>query len=232
MACLCLLFPARPRPIEEPPPAEALSRDEKRLGSLLIATLALWMSDAVHGVSPAWIGLAAACLCLLPRIGFLNGEEFAAGVNARTCIYIAGILSLAAFVSYSGLGTVIGEWLLRILPLDPARPENGFGALVGLASALNFAVTANGVPALFTPLAQSLADASGLPLLTVLMAQVIGYATPLLPYQAAPIVVAMGMGQVPAKDGIRLCLALAAITFFLLVPLDHGWFVLLGWIPR
>lgn len=232
VACLCLLFPARPRPIEAPPPAEALSRDEKRLGSLLIATLALWMSDAVHGVSPAWIGLAAACLCLLPRIGFLNGEEFAAGVNVRTCIHVAGILGLAAFVSHSGLGTVMGEWLLRILPLDPARPGNSFGALVGLASALNFAVTANGVPALFTPLAQSLADASGLPLPAVLMAQVIGYATPLLPYQAAPIVVAMGMGQVAARDGIRLCLALAAITFLLLVPLDHGWFVLLGWIPR
>ena len=73
---------------------------------------------------------------------------------------------------------------------------------------------------------------SGLPLLTVLMVQVIGYATPLLPYQASPIVVAMGMAQVPARDGIRLCLALAAITFLMLVPLDYVWFKLLGQITH
>ena len=103
--------------------------------------------------------------------------------------------------------------------------------LTGLTALLNFAVTANGVPALFTPLAQSLAAGTGLPLLTVLMVQVIGYATPLLPYQASPIVVAMGMGKVPARDGLRLCLPLAAVTFVLVVPLDYAWFRVLGWIP-
>ncbi len=60
------------------------------------------------------------------------------------------------------------------------------------------------------------------------MVQVIGYSTPLLPYQAAPIVVAMGMGRVPARDGARLCLAVAAVTFAVLVPLDYLWFRLLG----
>ncbi|MFC7556114.1 hypothetical protein ACFQU7_33590 [Pseudoroseomonas wenyumeiae] len=64
----------------------------------------------------------------------------------------------------------------------------------------------------------------------MLMVQVIGYATPLLPYQASPIVVAMGMGKVPARDGLRLCLLLAGVTFALLVPLDYAWFRLLGWI--
>jgi di/tricarboxylate transporter len=230
--CLCLLFPAKPQATAPEGPASPLSPAEKRLGALLITTLALWMTDAVHGISPAWIGLAAACICLLPRIGFLNGDEFAAGVNIRACIHVAGILGLAALVNHSGLGTLLGAWLLQMLPIDPSTPANSFGALVALTSALNFTVTANGVPALYTPLAQPLADASGLPLLTVLMVQVIGYATPLLPYQAAPIVVAMGMGHVPAKDGIRVCLALAAITFMVLVPLDYGWFKLLGLIPR
>jgi len=49
-----------------------------------------------------------------------------------------------------------------------------------------------------------------------------------LSYQASPIVVAMGMDRVPARDGLRLCLALAAITFVVLMPLDYGWFELLG----
>lgn len=231
-ACLCLLFPAKPCTVLRIEPGEPLSPAEKRLGALLLATLALWMTDAVHGISPAWIGLSAACICLLPRIGFLTGDEFATGVNIRTCIYVAGILGLTALVNHSGLGTAMGNWLLHLLPLDPASPARSFGALIALSSALNFTVTANGVPALFTPLAQSMAEASGLPLLTILMVQVIGYATPLLPYQASPIVVAMGIGHVKAWDGIRLCLALAAVTFLILVPLDYGWFKLLGLISR
>ncbi|QBR40418.1 citrate transporter [Kerstersia gyiorum] len=231
-ACLCLLFPAKPCTVLRIEPGEPLSPAEKRLGALLLATLALWMTDAVHGISPAWIGLSAACICLLPRIGFLTGDEFATGVNIRTCIYVAGILGLTALVNHSGLGTAMGNWLLHLLPLDPASPARSFGALIALTSALNFTVTANGVPALFTPLAQSMAEASGLPLLTILMVQVIGYATPLLPYQASPIVVAMGIGHVKAWDGIRLCLALAAVTFLILVPLDYGWFKLLGLISR
>ena len=232
VVCLCLMFPAKPQAIASESPSKPLSPAEKRLSVLLLATLMLWVTDAVHGISPAWVGLAAACICLLPRVGFLTGDEFATGVNIRTCIYIAGILGLAALVNYSGLGIVIGDWLIQMLPLDSQSPASSFGALIALTSALNFTVTANGVPALFTPLAQTLADASGLPLMTVLMVQVIGYATPLLPYQASPIVVAMGMGQVTAKDGTRLCLALAAITFLVLVPLDYGWFMLLGWMPH
>ena len=55
--------------------------------------------------------------------------------------------------------------------------------------------------ALFTPLAQSFATASGLSLFTVLMIQGIGFATPVLPYQASPIVVAMGMGKIPFAGG-------------------------------
>jgi hypothetical protein len=54
-----------------------------------------------------------------------------------------------------------------------------------------------------------------------------GYSTPLLPYQASPIVVAMGLGKVPARAGMLLCLALAA-TYLVLLPLDYLWFSLLG----
>ncbi|BAR47134.1 MULTISPECIES: SLC13 family permease [Methylobacterium] len=229
--CVVRLFAPGPlAPVAAGAAPAPVSAAEVRLAILLIATLVLWMTDSLHGVTAAWIGLAAACLCLLPRVGFLSGDEFAAGVNVRTCLYIAGILGFAAFVARIGLGDRVGEALLPWLPLDPARPAASVAGLLGLATVLNVVVTANGVPALFTPLAHGLAEASGLPLATVLMVQVIGYATPLLPYQASPVVVAMGMGRVPARDGLRLCLAVAAVTAVILVPLDILWFRALGWL--
>lgn len=229
--CVVRLFAPGPlAPVAAGAAPAPVSAAEVRLAILLIATLVLWMTDSLHGVTAAWIGLAAACLCLLPRVGFLSGDEFAAGVNVRTCLYIAGILGFAAFVARIGLGDRVGEALLPWLPLDPARPAASVAGLLGLATVLNVVVTANGVPALFTPLAHGLAEASGLPLATVLMVQVIGYATPLLPYQASPVVVAMGMGRVPARDGLRLCLAVAAVTAVVLVPLDILWFRALGWL--
>jgi len=228
----CIVWLFRDRPIASPDtePVAPLSGAERRLALLLTATLGLWLTDSWHGISPAWIGLAAACLCLLPRIGFVSGEEFGKEVNHRTAIYVAAILGLAALVAHSGLGGIIGGLLLRIAALDPATPFISFGTIVGATALLNFVVTANGVPALFTPLAQSFATAADLPLLTVLMIQVMGFATPVLPYQASPIVVAMAMGKVPLAAALRLSLVLAAVTFFVLMPIDYGWFRIMGWL--
>src|SRR3984957_8287679 len=120
--CLWWMFPASPQPIEADAPSPPWSAAELRLSVILLMTLLLWMTDAWHGIRPAWVGLVAACLCLLPRVGFLTSDEFSGAVNFRTCIYLAGILGLAAVVAWSGLGDAIGNRLIPLLPLDPAHP--------------------------------------------------------------------------------------------------------------
>ena len=228
IACLCLMFRDTPRQIEADAPLGRWTVDEQRLAVLLGVTLALWLTDSLHGISPAWIGMAAACVCLLPKVGFVTQGEVNTQVNFLSAIYVAAILGMAAMVTRSGLAGQMGQALQAVAPLDPAAPFQSFCALGGISSLLNFAVTSNGVPALFTPLAQPLADASGIPLATVLMVQVLGYSTPVLPYQAAPIVVAMQLGGVRTASAVRLCVALAVITYAVLVPLDYLWFALLG----
>jgi di/tricarboxylate transporter len=227
---LVCMFPAMPKSVEHGADAGRMTTAEWRLSVILIVTLGLWMTDSLHGIQPAWVGLVAACICLLPKVGILTGEEFAVGVNVRTCIYLAGILGLAAVMTWSGLGDTIGNAIIPLLPLDPAAPAESFASMLGLASLLNFAVTANGLPAVFTPLAKSLADHSGLQLATVLMAQVFAYAAPLLPYQAIPIVVAAGMAKVPMRYAVLTCLAIGVFSYAVLAPLDYLWFRALGWI--
>ena len=228
IALICWLFPGKPHAARDLEPATPMSRDEKRLAWMLAVVLILWVTESWHGIGPAWTGLVAACVTLLPRIGFINGEEFATGVNIRTCIYVAGILGLAITVTQTGIGRAVGDALLHVMPLDPQKPFTSFAALTGITTALNFIMTANGVPALYTSLAQSFSDATGFPLLSTIMIQVLGYSTPLLPYQASPIVVAMALGKVPARAGMLLCLALAIATYLLLLPLDYLWYQALG----
>lgn len=228
VALICWLFPGKAQPAQRLPPTQPMSGAEKRLAWLLLVVLALWVTESWHGIGPAWTGLAAAVVTLLPRVGFISGEEFSSGVNMRTCIYVAGILGFATTVTQTGLGRAVGEALLHVMPLDPDKPFTSFAALTGITTALNFIMTANGVPALYTTLAQSFSQATGFPLLSVIMIQVLGYSTPLLPYQASPIVVAMALGKVPARAGMKLCLWLAVATFLILLPLDYGWFQLLG----
>jgi di/tricarboxylate transporter len=225
---ICWLFPGQPHRPKEAVASEPMSRAEKRLAWLLAAVLAMWVTESLHGIGSAWTGLVAACITLLPRIGFINGEEFSSGVNIRTCIYVAGILGLAITVTQTGIGAAVGEALLHVMPLNPDKPFTSFLALTGITTALNFIMTANGVPALFTTLAQSFSDVTGFPLLSVIMIQVLGYSTPLLPYQASPIVVAMALGKVPARAGMLLCIALAVAMYLVLLPLDYAWFNVLG----
>ncbi|HBL4692932.1 anion permease [Citrobacter sedlakii] len=225
---ICGLFPGKPQAPRELTPPEPMSRAEKRLAWMLAVVLVMWVSESWHGIGPAWTGLAAAVITLLPRIGFISGDEFASGVNLRTCLYVAGILGLAMTVTETGIGDAVGEALLHVMPLDPQAPFTSFLALTGITTALNFIMTANGVPALYTTLAQSFSEATGFPLLSVIMIQVLGYSTPLLPYQASPIVVAMALGKVPARAGMLLCIALALATYFVLLPLDYAWFSVLG----
>ncbi|ECE6398785.1 citrate transporter [Salmonella enterica subsp. salamae] len=228
IALICWLFPGAPHAPHEAEPPAPMSRNEKRLAWMLAVVLTMWVTESWHGIGPAWTGLAAAVVTMLPRVGFISGDEFASGINIRACIYVAGILGLALTVTQTGIGNAVGETLLRVMPLDAQKPFTSFLALTGITTALNFIMTANGVPALYTTLAESFADATGFPLLSVIMIQVLGYSTPLLPYQASPIVVAMALGKVPARAGMLLCLALAAVTYLVLLPLDYAWFRVLG----
>ena len=99
-----------------------MSGEERRLTLLLIVALILWGSDAIHGISPAWISLAAGLACLLPWPGLVPPDAFKDKMQMSPLLYVAGILGVGALVAESGLGAAMSAAMLDVVPLDPAAP--------------------------------------------------------------------------------------------------------------
>ncbi len=227
-AVIIVLFRDTPRLAQSEPAPQPENRSQRILTWIVLATLALWVTDSVHHVSPAWVALGAAIILLVPAVGVLPARAFSQ-VNLAPMFYVAGVLGVAALVSESGLGAVVGGELIAILAPQPGETATNFASLIAVAMVAGLLTTLAGLPAVLTPLAQDFANATGLPLMTVLMTQVIGFSTVLLPYTSPPLIVAFAMGGVRLADGTRLCVALAVITIIVLTPLNYLWWQVLGY---
>ncbi len=201
-----------------------------RVAMILLATLALWMTDSLHGINPAWIGIATAVILLLPRFGVVAPKSFNAAVDFGMVLFVAAALGLGAVVNASGLGRLVGHTLEQILPLSPGREALNFFSLSAMSTLTGIVTTIPGVPTVLTPMAPDLAKASGFTLPAVLMTQVIGFSTVLFPYQVGPLIVAMQLSGEKLGHLLKITLPLALITFVVLLPLDYLWWKLLGWL--
>ena len=203
---------------------------QARVAGVLLVTLVLWMTDSVHGVNAAWVGLVAAVVLLSPGFGVVPTALFKASVDFGLLLFVAGALAVGALVNTSGLGALIGQGLQAVLPLHPGGTITNFASLSLMSMATGLVTTVPSVPSVLTPMAQDLAGASGFSLQAVLMTQVVGFSTVLLPYQVAPLVVAMQLSGEKLGALARVLWRLALVTVVMLLPLDYLWWRLLGWI--
>lgn len=222
------LWPDQPKPFVHRPPSR-MSGDERWLAMILATALGLWATDFLHHVSPAWVSLAAAVLLLWPGIGLVKGPAFNQQINYGSLFYVGGIMGMGALVAQSGLGARLAEAILAVVPLAPGHPAANYAGLSAVSTLVGLITTLPGVPAVLTPLADQMARASGLPVDAVLMSQVLGFSNPILPYESAPLVVAMQLGGERMASAQKLCLLLALATVIGLLPLNYLWWRLLGW---
>lgn len=228
---ICWLYPDRPSEREDSATVGAWTGGERKLLAVLALSLALWATDFLHGVSPAWVAMAAAVLIMLPRWGVLPPTVIAGKLEYGPWIFVAGIIGLGAVVNEVGLGGAIARQVFAVVPLAPGADVTNFFAMWGVGAAASLVTTLPAAPAIMTPLAEGMAQASGWPLESVLMVQVPVWLVFGLPYQAPPVIVALGLGGVSPVKALRVMLVYLVFGIVVMLPLQYLWGNLLGVYP-
>lgn len=228
---ITVMFVAKPQPQHAAEAPAGWRPDERRLLIILLIALALWMTDSLHGISPAWIALAAALVCITPRIGVLPSKVLTDDVSYGAWLFVAGIIGMGAIAKETGLGTAIGEILLTYVPLTADGGIVTFYQIFVIGGAINLIATAPVTPPIITAFADAIAQAVNWPLRSVLLAEVPAFMVFPLPHQAPPVAMAMAIGGVPMRAGVRVMAVYFVIAVIVILPLQYLWGRLLGAYP-
>jgi len=94
-----------------------MSRNEKIVSAVLVACLLLWMTERVHGVAAAIVGIFG--LCLLLGLGVISRNDFKTGVGWDSIIFIGCIINIGAVFPHLGIdkwiGSVAGPYLIPMV---------------------------------------------------------------------------------------------------------------------
>lgn len=224
------LFPDTPVRLAVVADNGRLSRTEIRLIIIMLGTLGFWVTDSLHHISSAWIGLAAATILLLPGIGMVSPKSFNENINISSILVLAGLLGIASLINYNQLSLLVGDKVLGWLPLNQGDDLINFFSLSLTAMITGVFATLAGVSATLSPLAEQISQMTGMSIEAVLMTQVFGFSTVVFTYQSVPLMMAIPLAGVDLKHVARLCLFLAVLTVLFLLPLHYLWWQLLGWI--
>lgn len=225
------LFPDTPSSRRGEPDATPWSVPERKLIVILLIGLALWITDSLHGLSPAWVGLGAAILIMLPGAGLLPPSTMSQDIDYGPWIFVAGIIGLGAVATHTGAGTVLAEQIFAILPLEKGNGPGTFASLLALGYIVPILTTLPAAPGILTPLAEGIAAASGWPVESILMTQVPGWILFPLPYMAPPMVLTLAMGGVSAGKAMRVMIPFSIGGIIILLPLHYLWGRVLGVFP-
>lgn len=105
-----------------------MSLDERRMAIITAVTVALWVTQSLHGMA-AWIP-AVGALVAMTACGIINKKNFGPGVGWESLIFIGVVLGLGDVFAQAG----ITEWIVaEFTPLVMALADNPYMLVVGIA---------------------------------------------------------------------------------------------------
>jgi anion transporter len=221
----CLVGPFEPaqRMHIQAQTAQPFSTIELKTLAVLVATLALWLSDRFHHLSPAIPALIGAAVLLTPGVGVLSWKTFESRLSWGIILSIGAALSLAGAMTRSGAAAFVSQSVVSHLSSLTNEPMLLIIGLIAAVALIHLAITnLAACIALLIPVAATIAERAALnPIVCGLIVTIVVDAVILYPIQTATNLLAYETGYYGAADVRRLgigMLLLTVIVIFLTIP--------------
>ena len=210
-------------------PPQPFSGSESRTLAVLAATSALWLTDALHGLSPAIPALIGAVLLLLPRVGVLSWRVFEGRLSWGLILTVGTSLSLAAAMTKSGAAAWLSQHVVGQLTGVAGQRLILVVGLVAAVALVHLAITnLAACIALLLPITWTIAESAGLnPIVCGLIVTIVVDAVIFYPVQTAANLLAFDSGYFNSADVRRLGLGMLVLTIAI-VWLAIPYWALLG----
>jgi di/tricarboxylate transporter len=186
------------------------------------------MTDFIHHISPAKIGLGAGLAALLPGIGQLDTEDMKR-INYLPIFFIASALAMGNVLAATGgldlLTKAVFTWMASLLTSTLAATVvlywSAFAYHIVLSS--DVAMLSTSIPLLMT-----FAKEHGLNPLLLGMVWTFSSAGKIFVYQSAVLVVGYSYGYFTTRDLFRFGFLLTVVEFLIAVPTVTLYWPLIG----
>jgi di/tricarboxylate transporter len=219
----CASAPAE-RPRERAPFAPA----ERRTLAVLALTALMWLTDAVHHLSPAIPALIGATLLLLPGTDVLDWKSFEQRLSWGLILTVGTSLSLAGLMTRSGAAAWLGQLFTAHLSSLAAAPLALVVAMVLAAVLVHLAITnLAACIALLLPINATIAESAGInPVVTGLILTIVVDAVILYPVQTAANLMAYESGYFRRADVLKLGLGMLGLSLIVALLILPYWALL------
>ena len=178
-------------------PAPPFSRREIKTLVILLIVSVLWLTDFIHGLSPAIPALLGAVLLVCPRIGVLGWKDFEPRLSWGLVLTVGASLSLAQAMISTGTVDWLGQQFILVFTGGPQKPFLVLASIIIAVAIVHIAITnLAACVAFMIPIILTIAHTAGLNPIT---------ASNLLAYES---------GYFGAMDVGRLGLTMLGLTIF------------------
>ena len=201
---------------------------EKRAAVLMAVTILLWLTDFLHHISPAIIGMGMGLFALLPRVGILDIEDMKR-LNYLPVFFVAAAVSMGTVLEVTkGLEVLtqamfawMAPYMTGILSTTVVMYWTAFFYHFLLASEISMLGTS-------IPLVMEFAKSHGMHPLLLGMIWTFAAGGKLFAYQSGVLIVGYSYGYFAASDLVRMGALLTIVEFAVLVVLVPFYWPLIG----
>lgn len=201
---------------------------EKKSLFLMLVAIALWMTDLIHHVSPAVIGIGIGLVAALPRLGVLDQEDLKR-LNYLTVFFVAAAISMGEVLDQTkALHVLTGVMFAWMRPLITGVYSL---ALVPYWTAFIYHIfLGNEISMLGTsiPALMKFATTSGLHPLSLGMIWTFAAGGKIFVYQSGVMIAGYSYGYFDARDMFRIGMCLTVVESLVLLLVVPFYWPLIG----